>query len=109
MPGEIQQWTPEEIAKFEVLPVPSSGKVTLTPVSDHRYLLDCANVSGADVKKLEEFWNGMMDGFHPFRYQSATHHFPHCVFRQPAAHFVTHAPNRCSVQFAIETLPPYEI
>lgn len=108
MPGEIRQWTSDEMAKFEAFPLPASGKITLTTVGAHKYLVDCANVSGADLKKLEEFWNRMHGGLYPFRYESNAHRFRHCVFKQDEAHFVTHAPNRCSVQFAIEALPPYE-
>jgi hypothetical protein len=108
MPGEIKPLTADELANLEVFPLPASGSVTLAPIRPYQYLVDCANVSGADIKRLEEFWNRMKGGLYPFRYQSRTHRFPHCHFRQDTAHFVTHAPNRCSVQFAIEALPPYE-
>ena len=70
MPGEIRQWTPDELAKFEPFPLPASGRVTLAPIAGDRYLIDCANVSGADLKRLEDFWNRMKGGFYPFRYES---------------------------------------
>jgi hypothetical protein len=108
MPGQIRQWTPDELAKFEVFPLPASGRVTLSPITADRYLVDCANVSGADLKRLEDFWNRMKGGFYPFRYESRTHRFPHCHFSQETAHFVVHGPNRCGVQFVVEVLPPFE-
>jgi len=108
MPGEIRQWTPDELAKFEPFPLPASGRVTLARITANQYLIDCADVSGADRKSLEDFWDRMMGGFYPFRYESKTRHFPHCRFVQDTAHFVTHAPDKCSVRFAIEVLPPYE-
>ena len=108
MPGEIRKWTPDELAKFEAFPLPASGRVTLAPIAAERYRIDCANVSGADSKRLEDFWNRMNGGLHAFRYESKTHRFPHCHFMQDSANFVTHAPNRCSVQFVIEVLSPYE-
>ena len=108
MPGEIRQWTLDELAKFESFPLPASGRVTLAPIAADRYLIDCADVSYADLKRLEDFWKRMNGGLYPFRYESETHRFPHCHFIQDTAHFVTHATNRCSVQFAIEVLAPHE-
>jgi hypothetical protein len=108
MPGQIRQWTSDELANFDAFPLPGSGSVTLASIGSNQYLIDCANVNAVDIKRLKDFWNRMKGGLYPFRYQSRTHGFPHCHFRQDTAHFVTHAPNKCSVQFAIEVLPPYE-
>ena len=108
MPGQIRQWTPDEVAKFEAFPLPVSGRVTLAPIINDRYLVDCANVSGNDLKRLEEFWNRMEGGIYPFRYESKTYRFPHCCFCQDTARFIVHGPNRCRAQFVVEVLPPYE-
>ena len=108
MPGQIRQCTPDELAKFEVFPLPTSGRVALVPIAADQYLIDCADVSGADLKRLEDFWNRMEGGFYPFRYESKPHRFPHCHFRQDTASFVVHGPNRCGVKFVLEVLPAYE-
>jgi hypothetical protein len=107
MPGEVKQLTADELAKLEVFPLPATGTVTLVQNGAHQYLLDCSNVSGADLKRLEDFWERMKGGLYAFRYESKTHRFPHCHFSQDTAHFLQHAPNRCSAQFALEVLPPY--
>lgn len=107
MPGEVKQLTPDELAKLEVLPLPESG-FRLALSGGHQYLLDCYNITGADLKRLEDFWERMKGGLYAFRFESETHRFPHCRFDQQEARFMCHAPNRCSVRFVLQALPPYE-
>jgi len=107
MPGQIRQWTPAELANFETFPLPVSGTVRLFESGEHRYILDCIDLSGEDLKRLENFHERMKGGFHPFRYKSTTDQFPHCHFGGGAVNFLVNGPNRCSVRFTIEALPPY--
>jgi hypothetical protein len=108
MPGEIKQLTTDELARLETFPLPISGKVTLVRLGGDRYILDCAAVSGADLKRLEDFHERMKGGLYAFRYESRTDHFPHCRFGDGSVTFFQNAPNRCSVRLPIVVLPPYK-
>jgi hypothetical protein len=102
MPGQIKQLTSDELAKLEIFPLPVSGKVVLVSVGGDQYILDCTDVSGADSKRLEDFHERMKGGLYTFRFESKTHHFPHCHFGNSSVTFFCNAPNRCGVQLPIE-------
>ncbi len=108
MPGELKQLTPDELAKLEVFPLPVSGTVTLEQTAVDRYVLDFVNITGSDLKRLEDFWERMQGGLYAFRYESKTHRFPHCRFRHDTADFRITAPNKGQVHFALEVFPPYK-
>jgi hypothetical protein len=107
MPGEVQQLTPDDLEKLEVFPLPESGRITLLRNrADNEYLLDCSDVSGTDLKRMENFYERMEGAFHSFRFESRTHKFPHCRFAQGAVNFVWNR-NSCGVRLGLVVLPPY--
>lgn len=103
MPGEVMPLTQDELAQLEVCPVPSTGMVSFEQSGPNQYLLDCRDVSGKDMKRLQDFFDRMKGSFHSFRYESRTHQFSCCRFGRGPVRFLYHAPNRCSVQLVINT------
>lgn len=107
MPDEVQQYTSDDLEKLDVFPLPVSGIITLKQTGADQYLIDCTNVSGADIKRMEDFYERMKGALHSFRYESSSHRLPHCRFGQGTVEFIQHAPDRCSVRFTLVILPPY--
>ena len=106
MPGQIKQLTPDELAKLETFPFPVSGTVRMLEGGErNHYLFECIGVTGADSMRLQEFCDRINGS--PFRFESATHRFPHCCFGNGTMIFTVNGPNRCSVQLLIDVLPPY--
>jgi hypothetical protein len=107
MPGEVRQLTMDELEKLEEFPLPQSGTVRLTRQRSDEYVLDCTGLSGADLKRLQDFYERMGGAFHAFCYTSGSQQFPHCRFGQGSVGFIQHGPNDCSVRFMLVVLPPY--
>ncbi len=107
MPGEVKQLTTDELAKLEAFPLPTQGTVVLKTQGIDRYVLECSNITGADLKRVEEFVERMQGGLYAFRYESRTHRFPQCRFVQDEFQFSCDGPNRCRTRLAFEVFPPH--
>jgi hypothetical protein len=87
VPGEIRQPTADDLEKLEAFPFPASGRVFIRQVSSDRYILDCSDLTLADLQTLEGFFCRMGGRFRAFRFLSkdGRHHFPHCRFDSDSA------------------------
>ena len=107
MPGEVRQPTLDDLEKLELFPSPASGRVFIQQVASDRYILNCTDLTLADLQLLEGFFCRMGGRFRAFRFVSKDGQLriPHCRFDSDSADFHRDAPDRGSAMLAIKVLP----
>lgn len=85
-----------------MLPLPTSGRVSVGNLSGREFLVECAGMNREDYERLMGFFNQMQGRFRSFRFERGTINYPHCHFGSDELPTAQTSPDSYGVRFSVK-------